>query len=353
MPILTTHNLSTGYRHGSAMTTVMSHINVALHRGRLTALLGQNGIGKSTLMRTIAGTQPPTGGEVRLDGRNIASISRREMARLLAMVFTDRTMAGGLTVRELVSLGRQPHTGFLGRLGENDRLAVMQAVESVGIAHKIDTFVAELSDGERQKAMIAKALAQETPLIILDEPTAFLDVASRIDTLQLLSHLAHTTGKAILLSTHDVSQTLLLADELWVVTAQRSLLCGSTEDVVLSGAMQHIFGSDKVQFNMLKGDYEVAVPQRGTVSLQCPDAELAYWLRNALARNGIAITPATPPSGVPLSAAPTLTITATSPTHITVGATEVTSVAAMLKRLNQISDIRYQITPNSSLITPN
>lgn len=330
MPILTTHNLSTGYRHGSSASTVMSHINVELHRGCLTALLGQNGIGKSTLLRTIAGSQPPIEGEVMLHGRNISGISRREMSRLLSMVFTDRTMAGGLTVRELVSLGRQPHTGFLGRLSSHDRLVVQQAAESVGISHKINSFVAELSDGERQKVMIAKALAQETPLIILDEPTAFLDVASRIDTLQLLSRLAHTTGKAILLSTHDVSQTLLLADELWVVTGNRSLLCGTTEDVVLSGAMQQMFASEKVKFNMMKGDYEVAVPTRGSVKLLCPDPTLRYWLRNALSRNGIAIVPHE--AETPHTAA-TATINATSPTCITVSGTRVTSVAQMLATL--------------------
>ena len=330
MPILTTHNLSTGYRHGSAVTSVMSHINVALHRGCLTALLRQNGIGNSTLLRTIAGSQPPIEGSVMLDGRDISGISRRELSRLLSMVFTDRTMAGGLTVRELVSLGRQPHTGFLGRLSSHDRRVVQQAIESVAIAHKTDAFVAELSDGERQKVMIAKALAQETPLIILDEPTAFLDVASRIDTLQLLSRLAHTTGKAILLSTHDVSQTLLLADELWVVTGNRSLLCGVTEDVVLSGAMQQMFASEKVKFNMLKGDYEVAVPTRGAVKLHCTDHTLSYWLRNALSRNGITIVPDAPDA--PHTAA-TATITATSPNEITVGDTQATSVAQMLATL--------------------
>ncbi|MGN1245798.1 MAG: ABC transporter ATP-binding protein, partial [Muribaculaceae bacterium] len=343
MPILTTHNLSTGYRHGNSRSTVMSHINVSLHRGCLTALLGQNGIGKSTLLRTIAGSQPPIEGIVTLNGRDITRISRREMSQLLSMVFTDRTMAGGLTVRELVSLGRQPHTGFLGRLSRHDRQVVQQAIESVGIAHKIDSFVAQLSDGERQKMMIAKALAQETPLIILDEPTAFLDVASRIDTLQLLSRLAHSTGKAILLSTHDVSQTLLLADELWVVTGNRTLLCGVTEDVVLSGAMQSMFESEKVKFNMLKGDYEVAVPTRGTVALHCPDPELRYWLRNALTRCGIAIAAPDAPDAPEVAAtkatkapdAPTVaaTITATSPNEITIGDTRVTSVAQMLATL--------------------
>ena len=236
MPVLTTHNLTIGYRHGGNAEALMSGIDVSLRRGRLTALLGSNGIGKSTLLRTISGIQPALEGEVRIDGRSIDTVRRSEMSKLLSIVFTDRTMAGGLTVRELVSLGRQPHTGFLGRLDAHDKEVVEHAVADVGVLHKIDSYVAELSDGERQKVMIAKALAQETPLIVLDEPTAFLDVASRIETLRLLSTLARNSGKAILLSTHDVAPTLLLADELWIIGKERKMQCGCTEDLVLAGA---------------------------------------------------------------------------------------------------------------------
>ena len=322
MPILTTHNLSIGYRHGKDATVVMRDVNVTLRRRRLTALLGSNGIGKSTLLRTISGAQPALSGEVSIGGRRIDDIGRGEMSRLLSLVFTDRTMAGGLTVRELVSLGRQPHTGFLGRLDAHDREVVANAVESVGVAHKIDSYVAELSDGERQKVMIAKALAQETPLIVLDEPTAFLDVASRIDTLRLLSTLARTADKAILLSTHDVSQTLLLADELWVVTAGREMLCGTTEDVVLSGAMQSMFATERVRFSMLKGDYEVDVPARCAVRLECADAGLRYWIANALRRNAICV-----------DAEADRVVAATSASDISVDGVVVGSVALMLERI--------------------
>ena len=289
MPILSTHNLSIGYSHGGNRSIVMSGLDVALKQGRLTALLGSNGIGKSTLLRTISGAQPALGGSITLDGRNMEEIGRKELSRLMSLVFTDRTQAGGLTVRELVSLGRQPHTGFLGRLDSHDRSAVEKAVADVGVAHKIDSFVAELSDGERQKVMIAKALAQETPVIILDEPTAFLDVASRIDTLRLLSDLAHSSGKAILLSTHDIAQTLILADDLWVVTKDRELIAGTTEDVVLSGAMDRMFSSESVQFNMLTGDYEVRVKAEKTVTLHCDDSALGRWINNALRRNRITV----------------------------------------------------------------
>lgn len=289
MSILSTHNLSVGYVHGTSRSVVMSGINVSLQRGRLTALLGSNGIGKSTLLRTISGVQAAIEGDVLIDGQPLGEINRKERSRQLSLVFTDRTQAGGLTVRELVSLGRQPHTGFFGRLDSHDRKVVEKAVCDVGVGHKIDNFVAELSDGERQKVMIAKALAQETPVIILDEPTAFLDVASRIDTLRLLSNLAHDANKAILLSTHDVAQTLILADDLWVVTKDRKLVSGTTEDVVLAGAMGEMFTSESVQFNMLTGDYEVCIPPVQAVTLHCEDTQLRRWICNALRRNRIAV----------------------------------------------------------------
>lgn len=289
MAILSTHNLSIGYRHGMDCNVVMQGLNVSLKRGKLTALLGSNGIGKSTLLRTISGAQPAIDGDVTLDGQSLISVGRKELSRLLSMVFTDRTQAGGLTVRELVSLGRQPHTGFLGRLDKHDCEIVEKAVADAGVTHKIDCYMAELSDGERQKVMIAKALAQETPVIILDEPTAFLDVSSRIDTLRLLSELAHKSDKAILLSTHDVAQTLILADELWVVTKQRRLLSGLTEDLVLSGAMEQMFSSESVQFNLLSGDYEVKMPAEKKVALECDSHELRRWICNALRKNKIAV----------------------------------------------------------------
>lgn len=320
MPVLTTHNLTIGYRHGGNAEALMSGIDVSLCRGRLTALLGSNGIGKSTLLRTISGIQPALEGEVRIDGRSIDTVRRSEMSKLLSIVFTDRTMAGGLTVRELVSLGRQPHTGFLGRLDAHDKEVVEHAVADVGVLNKIDSYVAELSDGERQKVMIAKALAQETPIIVLDEPTAFLDVASRIETLRLLSTLARNSGKAILLSTHDVAPTLLLADELWIIGKERKMQCGCTEDLVLAGALQDMFASERVHFSMDKGDYEVEVPSVSTVRLDCADPLLRRWIVNALRRNAIAV-----------DVAAGLCVEASSAHSIKVGGEEAPSVEKMIE----------------------
>lgn len=155
-------------------------------REELTCLLGPNGAGKSTLLRTLSAFQLPLEGELWLEGRPLRDYSEREKSRKIGVVLTDKTQAGGLTVYELVSLGRQPHTGFWGRLNREDHKLVEEALTAVGISHKAANYVAELSDGERQKVMIAKALVQECPLILLDEPTAFLDVVSRIEIMTLL-----------------------------------------------------------------------------------------------------------------------------------------------------------------------
>lgn len=194
-PLLQLKGITAGYVVGRHTTEIVSDINLTLYSGQMVSLLGANGAGKSTLLRTVAGTQPPLKGTVTVAGHNLATISRKALSRLISVVTTDRTMAGGLTVSELVGLGRQPHTGFIGRLGDNDRAAVADAMQAVGISHKAECFVAELSDGERQKVMIARAVAQATPIILLDEPTSFLDVASRTDVLQLLHRLASKATK--------------------------------------------------------------------------------------------------------------------------------------------------------------
>ena len=159
-------------------------------------------------------------------------------------------------------------------------------MEDAGIIHKANNFVAELSDGERQKAMIAKALAQNTPLIILDEPTAFLDAASRMETMLLLHRLAHEQNKAILLSSHDMAQSMILADELWLITHDRQLISGNTEDIVLSGAMDSIFASSDIKFNLSQGDFAINIEAKRHVNLLCEDKTLKHWISNALKRNG-------------------------------------------------------------------
>ena len=289
MSILSTHNLTVGYRKGKSETVIMSDLNLEFKRGSLVALVGANGIGKSTLLRSIVGNQLPLAGHIMLADTDLSKLSKQEQSRLLAIVNTDRTQAGGLTVRELVSLGRQPYTGFLGILDRNDKQIVEESMQSAGIAHKSNSYLAELSDGERQKVMIAKALAQKTPVIILDEPTAFLDVESRMETMLLLHRLAHEQDKAILLSSHDLSQSIMLADELWLITNERKLLSGNTEDLALSGAMDNIFSSENIKFDLIQGDFCLNIECKHKVNLTCNDDLCRRWITNALKRNSIGI----------------------------------------------------------------
>lgn len=253
--IFSTTGLAVGYRNGKQQVTLLKDLNLSLEKGKLVALLGQNGAGKSTLLRALTCDERPLAGSIEVNGKNLLEMSQKERSRLIGLVSTERIQAGALTVTELVGLGRQPHTGFLGRLDDEDREIVHQAMVDSGIVAKAGEYIASLSDGERQKAMIARALAQQTPIIILDEPTAFLDVASRIETMRLLQTLAHDRGKAVLLSSHDISQSLMLADELWLITTDRQVLTGDTARLVAEGAMDHLFDNRSIHFNPQILDY--------------------------------------------------------------------------------------------------
>lgn len=255
-PLISTRSLAVGYKRNGADVALLSGLDLDLMAGSLVALLGMNGAGKSTLLRALTGDTRPLEGQLLYDGKELSSMSLVQRARFMGLVSTERTLAGGLTVTELVEMGRQPHTGFLGRLGRQDREIVARAIDSVGMSHKAHAYTASLSDGERQKCMIARALAQETPVIVLDEPTAFLDVASRIETMQLLSDLAHTQGKAVLLSSHDMSQSLLKADSLWLITHDRRVLTGTPAQLISQGAMDSLFDSPSIRFNPTLLDYE-------------------------------------------------------------------------------------------------
>lgn len=285
--IIYTESLSAGYRKRKSVTTVLRDVNLELHVGELVSLLGANGAGKSTLIRTICGLQPSLEGKVVIGGENVDRLTPRQLSKTIALVTTERTYAGGLTVGELVGLGRHPHTGFLGRLDEHDREIVAAAIEKVGIGHKAESYVAELSDGERQKVMIAKALAQEAPVIILDEPTAFLDVASRIEVLQLLHDLARDDRRTILISSHDIQQSMALSDRLWIVTDSGEIVSGVTEDLILADKISLLFGNRNVAFDAATGDFLTTRKGARQITLKADSAELQKWISNALRRNDL------------------------------------------------------------------
>ena len=279
-------DLSIGYRTGKKEKIVHQHLNFQLHAGELTCLLGANGAGKSTLLRTLSASQPSLEGELLILDKPVSEYTEKERSRTIGVVLTDKTFTGGLSVYELVALGRQPHTGFFGRLTKEDRRIVEEAMENVGIAHKARNYTAELSDGERQKVMIAKALVQECPLILLDEPTAFLDVVSRIEIMHLLHRLAVEQNKAILLSTHDIEQALVLSDKLWLLTKGEGLQYGVTEDIILSHRMDSLFPHKDIRFDYDHGVYYPTVEGHRKVCVTCENKTLLHWTLNALNRHG-------------------------------------------------------------------
>ena len=210
MTAITTNRLTVGYRGHR----VVEDISLSLPCGRLVCLLGPNGAGKSTLLRTLCGFQPPIEGTVTISGSDITTMSAAEVARLVSVVLTDRPLTPSLTAAEMVGMGRAPYTGLWGRLSDDDRRLVSEAMQTVGIDSLATRRMGRLSDGERQKVMIAKALAQHTPVIVLDEPTAFLDYPSKVAVMKTLARLAHDEGKTILMSTHDLELAAQLGDEL-------------------------------------------------------------------------------------------------------------------------------------------
>ena len=253
---ISTHQLCIGYTGRGGQHVVHPDIDVKLFNGELTALLGNNGAGKSTLIKTLCGLLPSLRGDIFVDGKPLSGYRSHELAAHIGVVLTERTQAGGISVYDLVALGRYPHTGFFGTLREKDHAAIQAALETVGIADKASRFVSQLSDGERQKAFIAKVLAQESPIIMLDEPTAFLDVTSRLETMVTLRKLAHKEGKAILLSTHDLDTALQLADRIWLQPTCRPdteiadpMVCGTPNALVINGSLARFFSTDAVAFD--------------------------------------------------------------------------------------------------------
>ena len=244
---LTISNASVGYRNGKKTVLVVDGIDASLQSCELVALIGRNGAGKSTLLRTLSAFQKPLSGTVECGGRNIVEMSPNDVAKELAVVLTS-TEPAPLTVKELVSLGRTPYTNFLGKLTPKDEGIVSAAMELMGVTHFKERTLATLSDGERQKCMIAKALAQETSLVLLDEPTAFLDFGSKVALFRMLKKLAKEQRKAVLVSTHDIELAIRFADKLWLLSDGK-LSEGSVDALSDSGALQRCVNSDCVVYD--------------------------------------------------------------------------------------------------------
>lgn len=250
--LLELENVTAGYKH---RPDVVKDVNTVLNSGEMVCLLGANGAGKSTLLRTISGLQPPVSGRIIIDGHNLSGLKPDKIAKLVSLVYTERGGAGGLSVRELVALGRHPHTGFFGRLDRSDRDIIDASIEKMGISALRDRKIATLSDGERQKAMIARALAQDTPIILLDEPTAFLDVASRLDTVNMLRRATLDSGKAVVMSTHDAGDVLGLCDRAWLINDTGCFIAGTIRQLSDNGQLNLLFANRGIGFDSAVGNF--------------------------------------------------------------------------------------------------
>ncbi len=293
-PLLSSRDLSIGYTSRKQIKRVVAQkLQLDLWAGQLICLLGPNGAGKSTLMRTLAGLQAPLAGSVRVAGQEIVSLNPVELARRLSLVLAERVEAGNLLVSELIALGRTPHTGWLGKLTSSDQDAIQRALvvtDTLGFAHRR---LHQLSDGERQKVMLARALAQDTDLILLDEPTAHLDLPSRVDLMRLLHRLSRQTHKAILVSTHELDLALQASDTLWLLDTNGNMATGTPEDLVLTGAFEATFFKEGFSFDRTTGTFTLHSDERGPDIRLIGDESLVFWTRRALQREGFRVTSAT------------------------------------------------------------
>ncbi|WP_310555835.1 ABC transporter ATP-binding protein [Flavobacterium sp.] len=252
--ILTTSNLTIGYQTKRQSITIAENLNINLSQGKLITLIGANGIGKSTLLRTLTGIQKPLSGEVLLNKKNIATYSALDLAQNLSVVLTEKLPPSNLTVYELIALGRQPYTNWIGKLSDTDIEKINQAVQLTGIQKFITKKHYEISDGQLQKVLVARALAQDTPLIILDEPTTHLDILHKVSLFKLLQKLATETGKCILFSTHDIDLAIQLSDEMIVMT-DNNVIQNQPCNLIENGTFNSLFKDDSLFFDTEKGKF--------------------------------------------------------------------------------------------------
>jgi iron complex transport system ATP-binding protein len=252
--IVATSDLSIGYASKRGIHTIASHLNLSLGSGRLISLVGANGIGKSTLLRTLTGIQKPLAGTVQLGNKNVSAYDALELAQNLSLVLTEKLPPSNLTVFELIALGRQPYTNWLGTLTEEDSRKIHEAIALTQIGHLVDQKHYEISDGQLQIVLIARALAQDTPLIILDEPTTHLDLLHKVSVFKLLKKLSQETGKCILFSTHDIELAIQLSDEMIVMTEQQ-VVQDQPCNLISQEVFDTLFNDSAITFDATKGTF--------------------------------------------------------------------------------------------------
>ena len=285
-------SISIGYRErSSASVVVKSDMTLRAFSGEIVALIGGNGIGKSTLLKTIAGFQTPLSGELLIHQRLAGDYGPKELAREMSFVSTEIVRAASLTVREMVGLGRFPYTNWFGQLTENDQAIIDTAIRQVGLSGYENRQISRISDGERQRAMIARALAQDTRIMILDEPTAFLDISNKYEIVRILHRLAEEQGKCVIFSTHDLNTALSIADHIWLMLDDR-VVEGLPEEVAARGYFNSLFPNNPhLVFDPKKGDFRIRKENKGKVKLTAKGQEM-LWATKALERIGFEVVQA-------------------------------------------------------------
>ena len=289
-PLLQTIDLVAGYPSGrKKIIPIAGPMTLDIHAGQLICLLGPNGSGKSTLLKTLAGLQPPLKGAINITGSNIHKLNPARLAQKISLVLTDPVRNSNLNVYSLIALGRYPYSNWLGILRDADKAAIGNAITAAQIQDLVDRKVATLSDGESQKVMLARALAQDTPLMMLDEPTAHLDLPSRIQLMRLLHQLAAQTNKGILVSTHELDLALQVADQVWLLQAGGRLSKGAPEDLVLNGTFEAVFDKEGIFFDKATGSFNMHEGNSRQIDLTGEGAA-AFWTKRALQRQGFVVT---------------------------------------------------------------
>lgn len=291
MSFLQLSDVTIGYPGIKGIRKVQGNLTLSADRGELIAIIGKNGCGKSTLIRSIACLQPIYGGTIYLEGRDLNGLKPVKRAQLISVVLTEQNSVASFNVRELISNGRDPYTGWLGSLSESDNEIVIKSMEQTYLEGFSERNIHELSDGERQRVFIARALAQDTPLILLDEPTSHLDLPNRINILLLLQKLARDTGKTILISTHELETAMQVADKLWLMDNDKGVTVGVPEDLVLNGSFEEIFHHNSYEFDKEYGSFVVqkTLDKYVTTKVCRPAGLMARWTTKALSRKGYKI----------------------------------------------------------------
>lgn len=286
--IIETKDLYTGYGKNKI---VSKKINLNANGGEFIVLIGPNGCGKSTLFKTISGLQKPISGDIFIMNETIKKISVKEKAKLFSLVLTDKIEVENITVFDIVSMGRYPYIGMFGNLSATDKEIVCKAIDSCAIYHLQNNLFDQLSDGEKQRVMIARAIAQQTPIILLDEPTAHLDIPNKINILMMLRHLAKCFDKAIITITHDLDLALSWSDRVWLMNKYGEIFDGVPEDIVFGNFINDVFKSDKVNFDINNGNFVPNIPFGNKRALVKSNTYKKIWLCKALLRAGVFVEP--------------------------------------------------------------